>query len=32
MIFVGMPLVTLLAVCVCTMIAALPLSLAFGGL
>lgn len=30
MIFVGMPLVTLLAVCICTMIVALPLSLAFG--
>ena len=30
MIFVGMPLVTLLAVCICTMIIALPLSLVFG--
>ncbi len=30
MIFVGMPLATLLAVCICTMLIALPLSLAFG--
>lgn len=30
MIFVGMPLVTLLAVCICTMIIALPLALVFG--
>ena len=30
MIFVGMPLVTLLAVYICTMLIALPLSLAFG--
>ena len=30
MIFVGMPLATLLAVCICTMLIALPLSLVFG--
>lgn len=30
MVFVEMPLVTLLAVCICTMIIALPLSLIFG--
>lgn len=29
-IFVGMPLITLLAVCICTMIIVLPLSLLFG--
>lgn len=30
MIFVGMPLVTLVAVCLCTTIIALPIALAFG--
>ena len=30
MIFVGMPLATLLAVCICTLLIALPLSLVFG--
>lgn len=30
MIFVGMPLVTLLAVCICTMFIALPAFFAFG--
>ena len=30
LIFVGRPLATLLAVCICTMLIALPLSLAFG--
>ena len=30
MIFVGIPLVTLFAVCICTMMIVLPLSLLFG--
>lgn len=30
MIFIGMPLITLLAVCICTMIIALPLAFALG--